>query len=586
MDVYIGFGQFFFKYSRDSCLFKYCTVFYAFLLYFVINKCANIHIFNLDKMDKTNNIIHKRTNPMDWRALAYFNFYRALLSSLFLLLLYIGRLPQPLGSLDEGLFSVVSHVYLLMTLVFACFIHYQFPGFKLQIVFHVLIDIIMLSLLMYSSNGLSSGFGMLIIIAVAGGSILREGRIAILFAAIASLSVLGHELYIQFSRYSDTVNYTHAGILGATFFITAIIGNLLAARVRETKALTEQQAIEINELAKLNEHIVQRMQSGIIVLDSDMKILLMNESSKKLIGQQGEDTHKVSQFVDDYLKKNIHKWLNYSGQQNVIIKLKEDEIELQVSFIKLTLVSNYQILIFLEDIARLRQRAQHLKLASLGRLTASIAHEIRNPLGAINHAGQLLQESDTISLEDKRLTGIINNHSLRVNTIIENVLSVSRREQATLEQFEIMPWLKMFSEEFKSRFSLSDEDIILYFNKENIPVRMDPSQLHQVIWNLCENAMRYSKEKPVITLSCDINNETQRPYIDIIDSGSGMSRDVTEDLFEPFFTTETKGSGLGLYLARELCEANQANLSLQSTSETGTVFRLSFMHINKQSKLI
>lgn len=537
-------------------------------------------------MDNVNKIIRKQSISMDWLALQYFNYYRILLSGLFVILGYIGQLPEPLGSLDDRFFSVTSHLYLLLAIVFAWFIYKRFPRFNLQIAIHTLIDIIMLSLLMYSSSGLSSGFGMLIIIAVAGGSILREGRIAILFAAIASLFVLGHELYIQFFRYFDTVNYTHAGILGATFFITAVIGNLLAARVRESEALAEQQAIEINELAKLNEHIVQRMQSGILVLDSHMNVQLMNESSKRLLGQQGEDTHKIFNFINDYLKDNIYEWLNAAGQQNVIIKLEEEETELQASFIKLTLVSDYQIVVFLEDISRLKQHAQQLKLASLGRLTASIAHEVRNPLGAINHAGQLLNESDTISLEDKRLTEIINDHSLRVNNIIENVLSVSRREQTTPEQIEIILWLKKFVDEFEQRFTLSDKAIMLDIKRDDIFVRMDPSQLHQVLWNLCENSMRYSQGKPIITLICDLSNETQRPYIDIIDTGSGMSEEVKQQLFEPFFTTETKGSGLGLYLARELCEANQASLNLYTTSGEGTIFRLSFMPLNRQDELI
>jgi two-component system, NtrC family, sensor histidine kinase PilS len=539
-------------------------------------------------MDNTNknSVIPPYQKSINWQALAYFNYYRILLSGLFLLLIYIGQLPQPLGILDEKLFSIVSHGYLINAVIFSFFIFKEFPRYNLQIALHVLVDIGLLSMLMYSSNGLSSGFGMLIIIAVAGGSILREGRISILFAAIATFAVLSHELYIQFFRYVDTVNYTHAGILGATFFIAAIIGNLLSAKVRATERLAEQQAIEINELAKLNEHIVQRMQSGIIVLDSNMDILLMNESSKRLLGQQGDDTNKIFHFINVHLKDHIHKWLNNNGQQSVIISLEEDETELQASFIKLTLVSNYQVLIFLEDIARLRQHAQQLKLASLGRLTASIAHEVRNPLGAINHAGQLLHESETLTVEDQRLTEIINDHSIRVNNIIENVMSISRREQTTTALFDIMPWLGNFISEFENRYNLPKGNILLNANKNNVSVRMDPSQLYQVIWNLCENALRYSQGSPIITLSCDISDETQRPYIDIIDYGHGMSDEIKGQLFEPFFTTEIKGSGLGLYLARELCEANQASLSLQSTSEEGTTFRVSFMHINKQDKLI
>jgi two-component system sensor histidine kinase PilS (NtrC family) len=533
-----------------------------------------------------NHQTHDHQKSINWQALAYFNYYRILLAGLFLLLVYIGQLPQPLGILDENLFSIVSHTYFFLGIFFSYFIGKQYPRYNLQIAGQVLVDIIVLSLLMYSSNGLSSGFGMLIIIAVAGGSILREGKIAILFAAIATIAVLSHELYIQFFRYTDTFNYTHAGILGATFFITAIIGNVLAARVRQTEELAKQQAIEINELAKLNEHIVQRMQSGIIVLDSSMNILLINQSAKNLLGEQGQNTSKISHFLNHHIATHINDWLNNNGKQNVIIKMQDDEIELQASFIKLKLHTNYQVLIFLEDIARFRQHAQQLKLASLGRLTASIAHEVRNPLGAINHAGQLLQESETLSSEDKRLTEIINDHSLRVNNIIENVLSVSRREQTTPEKFEVVPWLKNFIIEFKARFNLSEQSILLNVNTSDILVKMDPSQLYQVIWNLCENAMRYSEGVPLIKLVCDISSETNRPYIDIIDYGSGISDAIKEQLFEPFFTTEVKGSGLGLYLARELCEANQASLSLHSTSLEGTTFRLSFMLLDKQTDLI
>ncbi len=538
----------------------------------------------MEKFNKKGLISHYQKN-INWQALAYFNFYRVLLSGLFLFLVYIGRLPQPLGSLDENLFSIVCHCYLLAAIIFSYFIRIQFPRFNLQVAFHILVDIIMLSLLMYSSNGLSSGFGLLIAIAVAGGSLLRVGKIAILFAAIATLFVLGHELYLQFFKFYYSVNYTHAGILGATFFIIAIIGNLLATRVKETEALAELQAIEINELAKLNEHIVQRMQSGIIVLDRDMNILLINQSAKHLIGQQDESTNKVSYFINLYIKEHLDDWLNNNGKQNVIIRFDDGEVELQVSFIKITLDKNYQILIFLENFSRLKQRAQQLKLASLGRLTASIAHEVRNPLGAINHAGQLLYESDSLTIEDQRLTEIINDHSLRINNIIENILSISRREKTTAEKFALVPWLNKFIEEFETRCKLPRNSVRLKENKKDIFVRMDPTQLYQVLWNLCENAQRYSQGDPIMTLSCDIGDDSQRPYIDIIDYGTGISDEIKEQLFEPFFTTETKGSGLGLYLARELCEANQATLILNTTTNKGTTFRVSFMHINKEGEL-
>ena len=186
---------------------------------------------------------------------------------------------------------------------------------------------------------------------------------------------------------------------------------------------------------------------------------------------------------------------------------------------------------------------------------------------------------------DKRLTEIINDHSLRVNTIIENVLSISRREQTTTEQFDLVEWLLKFIDEFQSRNDLHSKKIEMNKAKDSIQIKFDPTQLHQVIWNLCENALRYSGGEKVVTFYAGFNDETERPYLDIIDYGQGISEEVRDQLFEPFFTTESRGSGLGLYLAKELCEANQASLSLLTTSAKGTTFRINFMHVDKQGEL-
>ncbi len=520
--------------------------------------------------------------PVSWTALQYFNTYRILLAGLFVSLIHIGQLPRPLGLLDANLFSIVAHGYLVIAILFLAFIQMQVPRYYLQIAIHALVDIIVLSLMMYSSNGLSSGFGMLLVIAVAGGSILRAGKIAILFAAIATIAVLAHELYIQFFLFAYNVNYIHAGILGATFFVTAIIGNLLSARVRESEALAEKRAEEVSELAELNEHIVQRMQSGIVVLDNNLKPLLINASAGRLLKHKTTDNEDTVQQITSKLKIHIDKWLKDENLYKVIIKPDNSEIEVQASFVRLAYGSSYQILVFLEDIASIRQRAQEMKLASLGRLAASIAHEIRNPLGAINHAGQLLHESDKLSSEDQRLVEIINEHSTRVNSIIENVLSISKRGETAPERILLKPWLLKFADEVRSRYKFNTACIELDLQDEQLQINIDPIQLHQVLWNLCENGLRYSRGTPLLTIRSGTDRNYQRPYIDVIDYGAGIPENIRESLFEPFFTTETDGSGLGLYLAREICEANSANLLLLRSSDKGTTFRIIFMHVKKQ----
>ncbi|MEM7027816.1 MAG: hypothetical protein AAF410_06295, partial [Pseudomonadota bacterium] len=305
-----------------------------------------------------------------WTALQYFNIYRILLAGIFVILINSGQLPNPLGILDAKLFSLVSHTYLLVSMIFAIFINYRLPRLNLQIAIHALIDIVMLSLLMYSSNGLSSGFGMLLVIAVAGGSILRAGKISILFAAIATLAVLGHELYIQFFVFFRNVNYIHAGILGATFFIVAIICNFLSARVKASEQLAEERAKQLGDLSELNEYIVQRMQSGILVLDDQLNVLLINESAKRLLLITTTDDKEINYVVINILNSYISEWLENMLASSFIIKPGEQYPEISASFIKVKYGESYQILIFLVDSSDLRHRAQQLKLSSLGRLAA------------------------------------------------------------------------------------------------------------------------------------------------------------------------------------------------------------------------
>lgn len=521
-----------------------------------------------------------------WQALQYFNLYRILISLLFVGLIWIGQLPEPLGIYNQKLFAIVAHGYFIAALVIATIIRKKTPRYKLQVAVHVMIDIMAISLMMYASNGLESGFGMLLIIAVAGGSILCAGRIAIFFAAIAALVVLGQEVYLQLFRYYPPPNYTHAGLLGITFFATAILGHILAARVEKSEALVKQHVVDLESLAQLNETIVQRMQSGILVLDDEFRIRLSNESARLLLGLREDMQNQAIADVVPEMVSKLKKWLHEGGKQNLIIKPARGDVDIQVSFTQLKPDTKFGILIFMEDVALIRQRAQQLKLASLGRLAASIAHEVRNPLGAITHAGQLLSEAGEIDNEGDRLIQIIMDQSRRVNTIIENVLRISRREASTVELIELKSWIEDFTRELTTRKNLPKNSVRISIKPDDITVRMDPSQLYQVIWNLAENAIRYSKGDVLLELNCGIKKESDRAYIDVIDHGPGIAEDAVEHLFEPFFTTNSKGTGLGLFIARELCEANQAALGLFKNSPEGCCFRIHFPHIQKQQNII
>ena len=243
------------------------------------------------------------------------------------------------------------------------------------------------------------------------------------------------------------------------------------------------------------------------------------------------------------------------------------ESEIQIRFMLLPTQQEIFHMIILEDIALYNQRLQQSKLASLGQLTASIAHEIRNPLGAISHAGQLLSENPELSKEDKRLTEIIQKHSLRVNQIIEDILQLSRRSASIRKKIDLALWLDDYLNNFILENGLEPSTFNTTIEHSPLIILVDPAHLKQILDNLCNNALKYGHpERSPIILS--LSRQGQNPCLEVIDAGPGISPAHQSHLFEPFFTTSADGTGLGLYISRELAELNQAKLSYRF-SETG-----------------
>jgi two-component system sensor histidine kinase PilS (NtrC family) len=272
-------------------------------------------------------------------------------------------------------------------------------------------------------------------------------------------------------------------------------------------------------------------------------------------------------------------WKNNEFNDSRVFRVAATYMELIPNFTRLGNDRHSGTLIFLEDTIRTAKQAQQMKLASLGRLTASIAHEIRNPLGAISHAEQLLAESENLGAADKRLTEIIHKHAARVNAIIENVLQLSRRGSASPELINLKQWLEHFAEEFVLSMRISPDELRIDVQPETLMVNFDNTQFHQIVWNLCHNGIRHSQNceaNPKVNLVGRLNNTTQRPFLDVIDQGPGIDPDHIQHIFEPFFTTESKGSGLGLYISKELCEANNAQIRYLPNADGGSCFRIKF----------
>ncbi|MDQ3563067.1 MAG: ATP-binding protein [Pseudomonadota bacterium] len=518
-----------------------------------------------------------------WTALRYFGLYRLILSGFFTVIVWTGQLPPPLGEHDPGVFAAAVCAYLLFAILAQIGVEIRPHRFGAHVLGQVLTDIVMLTAMMYASGGVTSGMGMLLLISIALGSMLTEGRTAFLFAGAASIAVLCEEAYFWLYGNALTANYTQAGFLGSTFFATALLGHALAGRLRASEALAARRGADVAHLERLNEQIVQRLRSGIVVLDATGRVRLVNESAQVLLGlaQPVPVAPQPLAMLAWDLAQQLDSWPSHAPPSQ-ILRTASRGTDLLVSRAELGSGPAAATLVFIEDAAAMRQRAQQLKLASLGRLTASIAHEIRNPLGAISHAAQLLSESNGHTAEDRYVTRIIKGHSERVNRIIENVLTIGRRDRSAPEIFAAKPWLEGFVSEFTARMQLPSERVLVHTEPEDIEIVMDRSQLHQVLWNLCENGLRYSQGTPALELRCGVKPISETPFLDVIDHGTGIPEDIADSIFEPFVSKNSPGSGLGLYLASELCECNQAALSLHENSASGCCFRISFAHPQRQ----
>ncbi|NIM28567.1 MAG: PAS domain-containing protein [Gammaproteobacteria bacterium] len=519
-----------------------------------------------------------------WQPLHYFNIYRLVLAGLFLILVVWDETPRPLGETNMALFQAAAILYFVFAIASTIAGSLRRPNFDSQVLVQVYIDIFCIALFMHASGGVRSGFGMLLIVAIAGGSILTQGGVALLFAATASLAVLGQQYYGWATGLFSTASYAHVLMLAAAFFATAYVTYMSAQRIRASEALAAERGVDLANLAQLNEHIIRRMQAGILAIDAEGHIRLMNRSAQQLLGVSrnaaGEQLTKVLRGLAELMQE----WRADRSRATHMFQPEGTETKVIASFAAIGAEASDGVLVFLEDASGLSQRAQQLKLAGLGRLAASIAHEIRNPLSAISHAGQLLDESSNLDKADRRLTHMIRDNAERMNAIIEDVLQLGRGKPAEPESVALEKWLDGFLADFITANVGAKDAISVVVEPPNLKVRFDPNQLRQVVWNLCENGLRHSNGRPGLELTAGLGERTRRPYLEVQDHGEGVPVEVEEQIFEPFFTTRVDGTGLGLYLARELCEGNQASLNL-IRSEQGTCFRITFSHPSRQDAL-
>lgn len=499
-----------------------------------------------------------------WRPLLIFSAYRLVVAVLLLAGIALGRDAGVFSALEPGRFTAVSLVYVAAGALSLVAAWRRLEPFVVQVVAGVLVDVVAIALLSSALGSGETALGVLLITAVAGGSLLTGLRLGAFFAAAATIALLAVQTLARIAGHAETDGYTQVALLGIAIFVTSSAAALLARRARESEALAVERGLDVANLEALNAHIVQRLDTGVIALDRDGRIRLANRLASGIIGDLDGDTPALADRAPA-LQRAFE-----AGDVGERTPITVNGVDYLPRFVPVGDGHRGGTLLFLEDLTAVRAQIQQAKLASMGRLTASIAHEIRNPLSAIMQATQLLGEADYLRDGERRLVGIITKQSRRLNETVENVLQLSRRSPAQREPVDLGEWVPQVVSEWRAAFSAGE----VATQATAITALFDRAHMRQVLENLLRNATDHAGEQPVVTVVTG-RDHRGAPYLEVRDNGPGIDAEIRDHLFEPFATSRRGGTGLGLYLSRELCEANSARIELRP-EETGACFRVTF----------
>ena len=521
-------------------------------------------------------------SDLAWRVLGLVNLYRLLVPLVLLTLYWVAEPQSALLPTQSGLFLGACIGYFSAAVLLIVARRLSWPTLSRIALLNASIDAVAISVILYACGGISSGLGILLVLPVGAMAVLAENRDAFLIAALAALAVLAQQMFAYFSGFALGTDFTYAGVLGVVLFTIVLAVSPVSNRLRESEALVRRQEVDLANLAQLSQYIVQHLRESILVVDTEDRVRLINESAAQILGDGNAFPGALLGEASPRLLYLLETWrqnTNAPTDATHTFVAEDGGRVVRPHFASLGNAEPAPVLVFLEDTSLIAAQVQQSKLAALGRLSASIAHEIRNPVGAMSHASQLLAESQQLSQEDQRLTQIIRGNADRVSTIINNVLQLSKRGETKLERLSLAPWLEEFCDEFCETMQLSRERLRIEEAASEIEVRADPSQLHQVVWNLCDNALRHGSGDGVhaeIDIRCGRLNPGARPFLEVADRGSGVLPEHLERIFEPFFSGGQGGTGLGLFLAREIAQTNGATLLYEPRLGGGSVFRLVF----------
>lgn len=504
-----------------------------------------------------------------WRSLVHLNHFRLFLAAFLCVagLLSDQLLQQRLE--HPYLFSLTGLVYFLSVWLFGRPLERRGELFQRQVVRQAIVDIVCLVVLMFLVGGNASGLGLLLMLTLAAIGMLPDTRNVLLWAAVAAIAILVEQTLQVVNGQSGAGGYVRSGLLSLGFFGVALLSNLLAKGTLAAAALALEKSRQAENFERINERMIQELPYAVMAVGAEGQILQYNAHAAALLGARFFNGCTLKHCAPQ-LAQLWELWRQGEALPIHPFRSGMEGHRLRARFMELEPSRNEGAVVVLEDMTELEAQAQKMKLASLGLLTANLAHEIRNPLSAIRHAAGLLKEDARDALSSK-LTRIIDDNAVRLNGLVEDVLSLNRRDRMKRTEIELESYLPGFVHEYVERENLPAGVMTLQIARE-AHVCFDIGHLEQILWNLMRNAWRYCTRLPG-SIRIRLNAAKDHVDIEITNDGPAITPEVQAHLFEPFYTTDNQGTGLGLYIARELAEANGAVLHYVDIPD-GALFRL------------
>ncbi|KFL35883.1 sensor histidine kinase [Arenimonas donghaensis] len=508
------------------------------------------------------------------RELYFFSLWRMLEASLLALVAFSPAGEYLLQVRQPALLQSVVVLYLVaaVTLLVAGY-RSDLPPSR-QAAIGLGIDLAVAAAVFTTTSGSQGGVALLLLFNIGAGALILPQRAGLGFALAACLVVLLDSLYTRTVDLANARPLAESVMFSVTYLATAVLCELLSRQVLESQALAEQRGEELANQAEINELVIRRMRTGILVVDGEHRVKVCNEAAWGLLGKPSPDRRQLADIAMG-LHRALLAWRQGRGEIPKAMTLGDGTPEVLPRFVSLSLTDNL-FLIFLDDSRLYSNRAEELTLATLGRLSASIAHEIRNPLAAIMYSVQLLEETAELPEADQRLLEIIHTQCQRMNGIVQDILGLARRERSQPESIDISRFARRFVDEYRASHPL-ETDVLQSVSERSVLAMADPRHLHQVLTILVQNALTYGRmpgEPAKVTVAVRSAPPGAPPELNVIDRGPGIPAPVASQIFTPFYTTSEHGTGLGLYIAQQLCEANQCSLSYQPVPGGGSCFRI------------